>query len=204
MYGLTRATTTLIGVAVAGFLLWLGTQIFDFPDVPSDGQYWAWMGTLAAAGLTIALSQLLGGWTKWGWPRLSVPVFVVGFLPSLVAGLWVLFFHEPHGDWVARHVRDWSDDIGIDSIVADLGIAQSAIGFGLGLLLGLTFDTTGPRVRSGDAARARPAPAVPKGPSVAGAGYAEQAVPHEEPPPEEPPVREDVEPAAETPPRRDQ
>jgi hypothetical protein len=204
MYGLTRATTTLIGVAVAGFLLWLGTQIFDFPDVPSDGQYWAWMGTLAAAGLTIALSQLLGGWTKWGWPRLSVPVFVVGFLPALVAGLWVLFFHEPHGDWVARHVRDWSDDIGIDSIVADLGIAQSAIGFGLGLLLGLTLDTTGPRVRRGDAARARPVPAVPKGPSVAGAGYAEQAVPPKEPPPEEPPVREDAEPAAETPPRRDE
>jgi hypothetical protein len=162
------------------------------------------MGTLAAAGLTIALSQLLGGWTKWGWPRLSVPVFVVGFLPALVAGLWVLFFHEPHGDWVARHVRDWSDDIGIDSLVADLGIARSAIGFGLGLLLGLTLDTTGPRVRRGDAARARPAPAVPKGPSVAGAGYAEQAVPPKEPPPEEQPVREDAEPAAETPPRRDQ
>jgi hypothetical protein len=207
MYGLTRATTTLIGVAVAGFLLWLGAQIvdpFDESGTFTDGEYWAWMGTLAAAGFTIALSQLLGGWTKWGWPRISWPVFVVGFLPALVAGLWILFFHEPGGDWLSRHVADWSDDLGIGTAVAELGVAQPVIGFGLGLLFGLTFDTTGPRVGRADAARGRPAPAVPKGPSVAGAGYAEQAVPPKEPPPEEQPVREDAGPTAETPPRRDQ
>ena len=207
MYGLTRATTTLIGVAVAGFLLWVGAQIvdpFDESGTFTDGEYWAWMGTLAAAGFTIALSQLVGGWTKWGWPRISWHVFFVGFLPALVAGLWILFFHEPGGDWLSRHVVDWSDDLGIDTAVAELGVAQAVIGFGLGLLLGLSFDTTGPRVRPGDAARERPAPAVPKGPPVAGAGYAEQAVPHEEAPPEEPPAREDGEPAAETPPRSGQ
>jgi hypothetical protein len=207
MYGLTRATTTLIGVGVAGFLLWVGAQIvdpFDESGTFTDGEYWAWMGTLAAAGFTIALSQLLGGWTKWGWPRISWHVFVVGFLPALVAGLWILFFHEPGGDWLSRHVVDWSDDIGIDTAVAELGVAQPVIGFGLGLLFGLTFDTTGPRGRRAEAARGRPAPAVPEGPPVAGAGYAEQVVPPAEPPPEEQPVPEDAGPSAETPPRRDQ
>jgi hypothetical protein len=208
MYGVTRATTTLIGVAVAGFLLWVGTRILDVGsrELPTDGEYWAWIGTLAAAGLVIALSQLLGGWTKWGWPRVSVPVFLVGFLPALVAGLWVLFFNEPHGDWVARHVRDWSDDIGIGAFVDHLGVAQAAIGFGLGLVFGLTFDTSGPRMRRTQVAQQRPAPPAPAGPPVAGAGYAEQTPTRDQPSSERSPVRDDAEPGtsappAETPPR---
>ena len=32
-------------------------------------------GIVAGAGLTMALSQLFGGWTKWGWPRISAGVF---------------------------------------------------------------------------------------------------------------------------------
>ena len=72
MYGLTRATLTLIGVAVAGVLLWLATQVIRTTRPrPRAGEYWAAFGLVAAAGLVIALSQLLGGWTKWGWPRIS-------------------------------------------------------------------------------------------------------------------------------------
>ncbi len=84
MYGLTRATLTLIGVAVAGLLVWFATQVIpDEPSSASRGEYWAAMGLVAAAGLVIALSQLLGGWTKWGWPRISGNVFLLGFLPTL-------------------------------------------------------------------------------------------------------------------------
>jgi MFS family permease len=165
MYGLTRATLTLIGAAVVGVLLWLATTIL--PDSVADasqGEYWAAFGLVALGGLAMALSQLLGGWTKWGWPRVSGNVFLLGFLPALVAGGWILAAHEPQSYWLGRHVRSWSDDIGIDGLVDDLGLMVPAIAFGIGLVFGLTFDTTGPRIprrmKPVPAAGAQPRPAV--------------------------------------------
>jgi MFS family permease len=157
MYGLTRATLTLIGVAGAGVLLWLATAIL--PDSVSDAsraEYWAAFGVVALGGLVMALSQLLGGWTKWGWPRVSGNVFLLGFVPALVAGGWILAGHEPQNYWLGRHVRSWSDDIGIDGLVDDLGLMIPAVAFGIGLVFGLTFDTTGPRIPR----RMKPVPAA--------------------------------------------
>jgi MFS family permease len=157
MYGLTRATLTLIGVAAAGVLLWLATAIL--PDSVSDAsraEYWAAFGVVALGGLVMALSQLLGGWTKWGWPRVSGNVFLLGFVPALVAGGWILAGHEPQNYWLGRHVRSWSDDIGIDGLVEDLGLMIPAVAFGIGLVFGLTFDTTGPRIPR----RMKPVPAA--------------------------------------------
>jgi hypothetical protein len=146
--GATRTTATLLAVAAAGFLFWVGAKVVDplGDGGLSAGDYWLWMATLAAAGFVMALSQLLGGWTKWGWPRISRSVFVGAFLPSLVAALWILFFHQPGDSWLSTHIREWSDDIGIDRFISELGIVVPVIGFGLGLLFGLTFDTAGPRV----------------------------------------------------------
>ncbi len=149
MYGLTRAGTTLIGAAVAGFLFWVGTRIVTHPfsfQGTSKGDYWLWLLTLAAAGFVMALSQLLGGWTKWGWPTISVPVLVIGFVPPLIVGLWILAFHQPGRGWGAGHVRSWSNDIGVFHAVSTIWIAVPAIAFLLGLLFGFSFDTSGPRV----------------------------------------------------------
>jgi hypothetical protein len=140
--GLTRALATLIGAAVAGFLVWLATQAAG----DSTGEYWAAMGLLAAAGLALALSQLLGGWTKWGWPRISAAVFLLGFLPALVVGGWVLLAHQPNDEWFRGDVLGWSNDIRASGLVDDLGAFLPVIPFALGLLFGFTFDTTGPRV----------------------------------------------------------
>ena len=146
MYGLTRATLTLVGVTVAGVLLWLATQILpDETASASRGDYWAALGLVALGGLVIAVSQLLGGWTKWGWPRVSGNVFLLGFLPTLIAGGWMLAAQEPENYWLGRHVRNWSGDIGIEGLVNDLGLMIPAIALGIGLVFGLTFDTTGPR-----------------------------------------------------------
>jgi hypothetical protein len=146
MYGLTRATLTLIGVATVGVLLWLATQIIpDDPSEASAGEYWAAYGVVAAGGLVIALSQLLGGWTKWGWPRISGNVFLLGFLPAFIVGGWILAAQEPGDAWLGRNVRNWSGDLGIEGLVADLGLMIAAVAFAIGLVLGLTFDTTGPR-----------------------------------------------------------
>jgi hypothetical protein len=146
--GLTRGTITLLGVLIAGVLLWLGVE--PLGESTGEAEYW-WAVLLAAlAGLAIALSQLLGGWTKWGWPRISVNVFVLAFLPALILGGWVLLYAQPEGGTLAGDVRDWTDDMGIDGGVSDLAAAWLAIAFGLGLIFGLTFDTTGPIVRRRD------------------------------------------------------
>jgi hypothetical protein len=143
MYGLTRGTVTLIGAAAAGLLLYIASQF----DVDSTGQYWAWIGLMAAGGLVIALSQLLGGWTKWGWPRVSGSVFLLGFIPALIVGGLVLLYAQPDGGVFGQGL---ADDLGVEGFAQDLVSVLPAIAFGLGLLFGLTFDTTGPRVREVD------------------------------------------------------
>ena len=148
MYGLTRGATTLIGVLLAGFLLWLGTQVLPDNGDPTIGEYWTAVGLVALAGLTMAFSQLLGGWTKWGWPRISGTVFVLGFLPALILGGWLVASVEPGDHWLGSHVRGWSDDVGVEGLVNDLRLMFLAIAFGIGLVFGFTFDTTGPRVRA--------------------------------------------------------
>jgi MFS family permease len=161
VYGLTRAGLTLIGVLAAGVILWLSTQIVPLDDEATRGEYWAIFGVVAAAGLTMALSQLLGGWTKWGWPRVSGNVFLLGFLPALVLGGWIIAAGEPRDYWLGDHVRSWSDDLGLEGLVNDLTFMIPAIAFGIGLVFGFTFDTTGPRVvREREVEETAPVPPV--------------------------------------------
>jgi hypothetical protein len=145
MYGATRAIATLIAVAAVGVLLWLGTQVLDieFRFDGSAGEYWAFVGIAAAAGFVIALSQVLGGWTKWGIPRISLPVLLVGFLPALVAGGLVLMATQPGGGWNSGRASDLAGEVGAGNVVDDLGALFPVIAFGLGLVLGLVFDTAG-------------------------------------------------------------
>ncbi len=142
MYGLTRASTTLIAAGVAGLLI-SATTINDH----STGGYWAASGLIAGAGLVMALSQLLGGWTKWGVPRLSATVFLLAFIPVLIAAGWVVVAHQPHGNWARHHVLSWSSGIQIRGFVNDLTHYVSVLAFGIGLVFGYSFDTTGRRQR---------------------------------------------------------
>ncbi len=138
----TRAFATLLGVAAAGFLAWLTTRIGD----GTNGEYWAAYGILAGAGLTIAVSQLVGGWTKWGRPRFSPSVFLLAFVPTLIAVGWILGFHQPGSNWLRSHTVNWSGDLGIADVVTDMGQLLTLLSFGVGLVFGLCFDTTGGRV----------------------------------------------------------
>jgi hypothetical protein len=155
MYGLTRGTITLLGAAVAGFLIWLATQISD----SSNGGYWAVYGLVAGAGLVMAFSQILGGWTKWGWPRVSLNVFLLGFIPVLIAAGWVIIAKQPDPNWFRDHINSWSSDIGIKGLVNDLGEYVAVLAFGIGLVFGFTFDTSGRQAASGRRRRAAAAPA---------------------------------------------
>jgi hypothetical protein len=143
MYGVTRATTTLLGGGAAGLLIWIATQISN----DHTGGYWARVGLVAGAGLVMALSQLLGGWTKWGWPRFSLPVLVIGFVPVAVVSLWIILAGEPGNGWFHNHVMSWTGDIHVSGLVTDLLYYIPVLAFGSGLVFGYSFDTTGPVVR---------------------------------------------------------
>jgi hypothetical protein len=143
MYGLTRSTTTLISAGAAGLLIWIATQISN----DHIGGYWARIGLVAGAGVVMALGQLLGGWTKWGLPRLSVPVFVVAFVPVAIVSLWIVLAGEPSNGWFHNHVMAWTADIHVSGLVTDLLYYIPVLAFGSGLVFGFSFDTTGPIVR---------------------------------------------------------
>jgi hypothetical protein len=157
MYHMTRATTTLLAGAIAGFLIWLAAQFSN----DTLGGYWTRIGLVAGAGLVMALSQLLGGWTKWGWPRISAPVLLLAFVPIAIVCLWVILAGQPVETWLSRHVASWSGDIGIRGLVSDLVHFIPALAFGGGLVFGFSFDTSGPVVRRGavvEGDTARPVP----------------------------------------------
>lgn len=139
-----RGLTTLLGVAAAGFLIWLATEF----DLGSTGEYWAAMGILAGAGACLGLSQLLGGWTKWGAPTISPGVFFLAFLPALVAVGGILVATRPTGTDEGEEVAGWIRDIGLGGVAEDLIAFQGVLAFGLGVLLAFTFDTRGPRMRT--------------------------------------------------------
>jgi hypothetical protein len=184
MYGLTRATVTLIASAIAGFLIWLATQI----GTSSNGDYWASYGVIAAAGLVMALSQLLGGWTKWGWPRISLHVFLVAFVPVAIAVVWIVIFHQPHHGLGRNHIRNWSNDIGIDGFVRDFTDYVGVLAFGLGLVFGYSFDTTGPIVhRQRSEAPVEPTAAEKTAPAPPRDAPPRDAPPRDAPPRDAPP-----------------
>jgi hypothetical protein len=138
---LVRALFTLLGVAAAGLLIWLASYF----DVTSKNEFWAAMGLIAAAGLALGLSQLFGGWTKWGIPVMSPGVFLFAFIPAAVVVGWVLLATQPDGGWQKDRLVGWTHDIGITGLVNDLGMFPAALAMGLGIVFAFSFDTTGPR-----------------------------------------------------------
>jgi hypothetical protein len=157
MYGLTRATITLIAAAVAGLLIWFATQ----SDDNTVGGFWAIYGLIAGAGLAMALSQLLGGWTKWGWPRLAITFLLTAFVPIAFVSMWIILAAEPGNGWFHRHVIAWSSDIHIHGLVNDLKEYVAVFAFGIGLVFGYSFDTSGPAVRGRAAAVGRTTETAP-------------------------------------------
>src|SRR6185503_3089512 len=127
---LVRALFTLVGVAAAGLLIWLA-QTFDLTE--TNG-FWAGMGLIAAAGLVLGLSQLLGGWTKWGLPVMSPGVFLLAFIPTAIVVGWILLATQPDGGWQQTRFDNWSSDLGISGLVNDLGTLPAALAMGLGIV----------------------------------------------------------------------
>lgn len=152
-----RGLVTLLGAAIAAFLLWVATQVGQ----QTTGRFWATMGIVAGAGLVMAVSQLVGGWTKFGWPRLSLGVFLLGFLPVLVCTGWVLLATQPGHGWQEGRLVSWSHTLGIFGAVHALGLWHGVFAFGFGLVLGYCLDTSGRVVAEDRIAARRAAAPVP-------------------------------------------
>jgi hypothetical protein len=81
----------------------------------------------------MAVSRLLDGWTKWGGRR-SRRASSAGLPPDAHPVGWILIFHQPHSTLFRGHVTNWSNDIGIDGFVKDMGgPLLTMLAFGLGL-----------------------------------------------------------------------
>jgi hypothetical protein len=137
LYDGTRGLTLALAAGVAGLLLYLAADLGQSTTV----RFWESMGLVAAAGLVLALSYVLGSWTKGLRLRLSPGTFLIAFLPVLVCVGWILMATQPGTGWHEATVVSWSNDIGIMYVVEELATWQGVLAFAFGLTLGMTFDT---------------------------------------------------------------
>jgi hypothetical protein len=137
LYDLTRGLTTALAAGLAGLLLWTATLVGQQTTV----RFWEEMGIVAAAGLVVALAQVLGGWTKGLQLRLSLGTFLLGFGPVLVCVGWILMATQPGTGWHEGRIVSWSHDAGLMGLIHSLGLWHGVLAFGLGLVLGMSFDT---------------------------------------------------------------
>jgi hypothetical protein len=124
--GWSRASVTLLGAAGAGFLLWVAAQ----NGQESTGRYWATIGIVAAAGMVFALSQVRG---RMGHPA---SMFLLGLLPVLVVGGWVLIGMQPNSNWFRSQILSWSGHIGIRGTVQGVGTWAGVLAFAIGYMIG--------------------------------------------------------------------
>ncbi|MDE3190927.1 MAG: hypothetical protein KGL94_08930 [Acidobacteriota bacterium] len=157
LYDATRGLTTLAAVGAAGVLLWVATLVGQ----GSDGRFWAEMGIVAGAGLVVALSQVIGGWTKGLTLRMSPSTLLLVLLPVLVVVGWILMASQPAHGWHAGTFVRWTGDLGLTGLLHDVALWHGVLAFGSGLVLGLSFDTVpamAPAVAPDATARTRPVP----------------------------------------------
>ena len=137
VYGWSRAGATLLGAALAGFLLWVAAQI-------GRGEHGRLLGRVrdrCRRWRRLRVSQLRG---RTGHPP---GMFLFGFVPVLIVAGWVLLGMQPHGNWFRSHVLSWSGDMHIGDVVHDVGMWLGVLAFGIGYTLGAVFEPA-PRRRT--------------------------------------------------------
>jgi hypothetical protein len=157
MYDATRGLTLAVAAGVSGLLLYLATHVGQATTV----RFWESMGLVAAAGLVLALAQVVGSWTKGMRVRLSPSTFLLAFLPVLVCVGWVLLATQPGNGWHEGRLVSWSNDVGLMDVVHDVGLWHGVLAFALGLMLGLSFDSVPALERDSVRWRQRPTVTTP-------------------------------------------
>jgi hypothetical protein len=162
MYDASRGLTLALAAALAGLGLWAASQV----GMQTTARFWISMAIVAGAGLLIALANHVGTWTKGLRLRMSPTTFVLAFLPVLVCAGWVLIATQPGNGWQEGRLDSWSNSIGIVGLVHSIGLWHGVLAFGIGLMLGLSFDGVPAPVTEAAPAYAGPA-ATATGPRVA-------------------------------------
>ena len=156
LYDATRGLTTLAAAGAAGVLLWAATLVGQ----RTDGRFWAEMGIVAGAGLVMAISQVIGGWTKGLRLRMSAGTFFIAFIPVLIVVGWILMASQPGHGWHEGTIVSWSKNANLMGLIHDLALWHGVLAFGFGLVLGMSFDTVpalAPAAAPAAAAAAAPA-----------------------------------------------
>jgi hypothetical protein len=157
LYDATRGLTTLAAAGAAGVLLWAATLVGQ----RTDGRFWAEMGIVAGAGLVMAISQVIGGWTKGLRLRMSAGTFFLAFVPVLIVVGWILMASQPGHGWYEGTIVSWSKNASLMGLIHDLALWHGVLAFGFGLVLGMSFDTVpalAPAAAPAAAAAAGPRP----------------------------------------------
>ncbi|MGH3029515.1 MAG: hypothetical protein ACRDNE_01880 [Gaiellaceae bacterium] len=147
-----RALLTVIGLAVAGFLVWLSSSF----DVDLLNEFWAAVGLAAGAGLVLGLLRLGRGWMRRGGPGVSVAMLGLTALPASAVAGWVLLATQPEGGWQRERLGEWSTSMGLLDVVRGFGEQPLVLAFGVGLVWALAFDASdrrGGRHESGSKGR---------------------------------------------------
>lgn len=137
VYDTARGLTTVAAAGAAGVLLWVATLVGQ----QTDGRFWAEMGIVAGAGLVMAVSQVIGGWTKGLRLRLSPGTFLLAFVPTLIVVGWILMASQPGHGWYEGTIVSWSTNVGLMGLIHDVALWHGVLAFGFGLVLGLSLDT---------------------------------------------------------------
>ena len=136
MYDTSRGLTLALAAALAGLGLWGAAQI----GTQTTGRFWLTMLIVAGAGLLIVLASHVGTWTKGLRLRISPSTFALAFVPVLICVGWILISTQPGSGWQEGRIDSWSNSIGILGIVHSIGLWHGVLAFGLGVMLGLSFD----------------------------------------------------------------
>jgi hypothetical protein len=158
LYDASRGLTLAFAAALAGLALWGAAQV----GTQTQNRFWLAMAIVGGAGLLLALANHVGTWTKGLRLRISPSTFVLAFLPVLVCVGWILIATQPGNGWQEGRIDSWSNAIGIMGLVNTIGLWHGVLGFGFGLVLGLSFDGVPAAVDE-----AAPAYAGPAGPVAA-------------------------------------
>ncbi|HST26556.1 MAG TPA: hypothetical protein VLJ76_11240, partial [Gaiellaceae bacterium] len=126
--GTSRTYTLLLGIGVAGALIWIATRVGD----QSTWRYWASLGLLAGAGLGFALTQR----TAYGaWAEVTPLGFLLALVVAVICVGWIAAVGEPSPNWFRDHFSSWSHDLGIRGFVDHMTRYVSVMGFGFGALV---------------------------------------------------------------------
>jgi hypothetical protein len=136
MYDASRGLTLALAAALAGLGLWGATQV----GTQTTGRFWVAMAIVAGAGLLLTLANHVGTWTKGLRLRTSPGTFALAFVPVLVCVGWILLAGQPGSGWEEGRISSWSSSIGILGLVHSIGLWHGVLAFGLGVVLGLSFD----------------------------------------------------------------